>query len=128
VLVVTKADLGRTATRALGDLRAALRSLGSTRTGVVAVSSVAPPSGIAELVQALDDHCAALDLRARRTQSRRRHALADFVAEYGDRGLRGLGGRRAAERWLDDQPDALDVAALTRRLEQRAETEVERAP
>ena len=50
VLVVTKADLGRVATRALADLRAALRSLGASGTEVVTVSSVAPPVGIGELV------------------------------------------------------------------------------
>src|SRR5207245_634238 len=39
VLVVTKADLGRVAARALADLKAALRSLGARDTAVVAVSS-----------------------------------------------------------------------------------------
>src|ERR1700716_1054282 len=42
VLVVTKSDLGRPAIRALGDLRAALRSLGEPDTAVVAVSSLPP--------------------------------------------------------------------------------------
>jgi GTPase len=120
VLVVTKGDLGRVATRALSDLRAALRSLGATDTAVVTVSSIAPPAGIDELVDALDAHHSGLDLAARRTRARRLHALADFVAEYGDRGLRALGGRRAAERWLSAQPAALDVPALTRALEARA--------
>ncbi|MGA2010790.1 MAG: GTP-binding protein [Solirubrobacteraceae bacterium] len=120
VLVVTKADLGPTAIRALGDLRAALRSLGCAGTRVVSVSSVAPPSGIAELVDALDAHWATLQLTDRRTHSRRRHALADFVAEHGERGLRGLGGRREAQRWLDAQDPALDVGSLTRGLEGRA--------
>src|SRR5205807_6811111 len=46
VVVVTKSDLGRVATRAISDVRAALRSLGATDTAVVAVSSVSPPSGI----------------------------------------------------------------------------------
>ncbi len=46
VLVVTKADLGQIATRAVSDLHAALGALGSPDTTVVAVSSVAPPSGI----------------------------------------------------------------------------------
>ncbi len=41
VLVVTKADLGRVATRALADLRAALLSLGGPDTKVVSVSSIA---------------------------------------------------------------------------------------
>ena len=45
VLVVTKADLGAVAQRAVRDLRAALRSLGD-RAPVVAVSSVHPVAGI----------------------------------------------------------------------------------
>ncbi len=120
VLVVTKADLGPVATRALSDLRAALRSLGSTDTSVIAVSSVAPPTGIDELIAALDAHQARLDLPARRIHSRRMHALADFTAEYGNRGLRALGGRREAERWLAEQDPGRDVASLMHRLEQRA--------
>jgi len=62
VLVVTKADLGQIAMRARRDLSAALRSLGSSRARVLAVSALAPPSGIEELVAALDDHRAGLDL------------------------------------------------------------------
>src|SRR5205807_9839457 len=54
VLVVTKADLGRVASRALADLQSALRSLGSPETDVVAVSSLPPGSGIAELAAAMD--------------------------------------------------------------------------
>ena len=111
LLVVTKADLGRIADRALGDLRAAVRSLGSD-TVVLAVSSAAPAIGIGELADALAHHRATLDLAARRTRSRRRHAVADFAAEYGERGLRALGGRRAAEKRLAREPAGSDVAAL----------------
>jgi LAO/AO transport system kinase len=121
VLVVTKADLGRIAVRALSDLRAALRSLGARDTAVVAVSSLAPPSGIEELVDAIDAHGAAVDLTARRTRGRRMHALADFVAEHGERGLRALGGRREAEKLLARQEPGLDVPALLRRLESAVE-------
>jgi LAO/AO transport system kinase len=120
VLVVTKADLGDVATRAISDLRAALRSLGAGETGLVAVSSVAPPQGIDELVDALDAHRAGLDLGARRLRARRMHALGDFAAEHGERGLRALGGRRAAERWLEGQDPALDVPALIAALEDNA--------
>ena len=120
VLVVTKADLGQVALRSVADLRAALRSLGATDTAVIAVSSLPPTSGIPELVDALDAHRAAIDLRARRLRARRTHALADFVAEHGERGLRALGGRREAERWLSEQDAGLDVPALMRGLEQRA--------
>ena len=120
VLVVTKSDLGAVATRALADLRSALRSLGAGQTAVVSVSSVAPPSGIGELVDALDAHHARLDIAARRTHSRRMHALADFAAEYGERGLRALGGRRQAERWLQTLDADRDVAALRHDLETEA--------
>jgi LAO/AO transport system kinase len=120
VLVVTKADLGGVATRALADLRAALRSLGATRTPVVAVSSIAPPMGIEALIGALDAHRQGLDLAERRLRARRMHALADFAAEHGNRGQRALGGRREAERWLGEQDRGLDVPALVRALEQRA--------
>ena len=120
VLVVTKADLGRVATRAVSDLRAALRALGTGDTAVLSVSSAAPPSGIDELVEALDAHRAGLDFPARRLRARRMHALGDFEAEHGQRGLRGLGGRRAAERWLADRDPGLDVPALVRALEENA--------
>jgi LAO/AO transport system kinase len=119
LLVVTKADLGQTAIRAQSDLRAALRSLGA-RTEVLAVSSLAPGTGIEALVDSLDAHRAELDLAARRLHSRRAHALADFLAEHGARGLRALGGRREAERWLAEQSPSTDVASLERGLEARA--------
>jgi LAO/AO transport system kinase len=118
VLVVTKADLGRVAVRAVSDLQAALLSLGVSDTEVLSVSALAPPVGIAELVDALNRHRASLDLGARRVRSRRMHALADFVAEHGERGLRALGGRREAERWLGEQDPGADVGTLQRRLEE----------
>jgi LAO/AO transport system kinase len=120
VLVVTKADLGRVAMRALRDLQAALRSLGARDTAVCAVSSVAPVSGIADLADALEAHRAAVDLEARRVRARRRHALADFTTEHGARGVRALGGRRAAEKWLAAQDPGLDAASLVHGLEERA--------
>jgi LAO/AO transport system kinase len=119
VLVVTKADLGEIALRARRDLNAAMRSLGE-RTKVVAVSSVAPPSGIDELIAALDDHRAQIDLAQRRTASRRASALADFAAEHGDRGLRAAGGRRAALAFLSEQDAGLDVPSLTAALEAKS--------
>jgi LAO/AO transport system kinase len=120
VLVVTKADLGLIAQRAERDLRAALRSLGARATGVVAVSSIAPVRGFEALVAALDEHRAGLDLPAARTRARRLGALADFVAEHGERGLRALGGRRAAVRWLAERDPGLAVPELVRALEARA--------
>jgi LAO/AO transport system kinase len=119
VLVVTKADLGQVATRARSDLLAALRSLGAA-TEVVTVSSLPPGSGIEALVDSLDQHRARLDLAASRHRSRRAHALADFVAEHGERGLRALGGRREAQRWLAEQDPGADVATLERALAARA--------
>jgi LAO/AO transport system kinase len=120
VLVVTKADLGDVALRAQRDLRAALRSLGVADTPVVSVSSLPPPRGIDELVAALDTHRDGLDVPAVRLRSRHLAALADFTAEHGERSLRALGGRRAAERLLADQDPALSVADLMARLEELA--------
>jgi LAO/AO transport system kinase len=120
VLVVTKADLGDVALRARRDLVSALRSLGARDTPVIAVSSIAPTAGVDELVAALDAHRAGLDLSVRRAEARRTSALADFAAEHGERGMRAVGGRRAALRFLDEQEAGLDVATLVERLEQRA--------
>jgi LAO/AO transport system kinase len=122
VLVVTKADLGQIAMRARRDLSAALRSLGTSRARVVAVSALAPTSGIDELVAALDEHRGDLDVDARRLRSRRAGALNDFAIEHGERGLRALGGRRAAEALLKEQDPALDVPALVAILERCAAT------
>jgi LAO/AO transport system kinase len=119
-LVVTKADLGTVATRTVRDLRAAMRSLGS-RTPVLAVSSVHPVTGLDELIAALDAHREGLDLAATRVRARRLGALAEFVGEHGARGLRDLGGRRAVERFLGEQPPDADEPALVSILEMRAE-------
>src|SRR6201999_472972 len=75
LLVVTKADLGDVAMRARRDLASALRSLSARETPVWAVSSVPPPSGIDELVEALDAHRASLDVEERRLRARRMAAL-----------------------------------------------------
>jgi LAO/AO transport system kinase len=119
VLVVTKADLGQPALNARRDLAAALRSLGKRDTPVVAVSSLPPATGIAELVAALDAHWDALDLPARRARARRLAALADFTAERGERALRALGGRREAERFLAEQDAGLSVRELVELLGRR---------
>jgi LAO/AO transport system kinase len=129
VLVVTKADLGQIALRTRRDLSAALRSLGIRQeedpvlSRVVAVSSIPPASGFDELVQQFEQHRRALaanggtKLAERRAHARRAGALTNFLAEHGERGLRTLGGRRAAERWLAEQNPALDETALTAALE-----------
>src|SRR4051812_10669819 len=123
VLVVTKADLGDIAMRAPRDLSAALRSAGSPATKVVAGSPGAPGvgatrgggvswvsrvGGVDELAGALDEHGARTDVRARRVSARRSGALADFVVEHGERGLRSLGGRRAALKLLASADPATD--------------------
>jgi LAO/AO transport system kinase len=112
ILVVTKADLGDVALAARRDLAAALRSLGRRETPVLAVSSIPPPSGIDELVAALDEHRASLDLAVARASARRLAALSEFVAEHGEAHLRSLGGRREAERLLGAQDEGLGVAEL----------------
>jgi LAO/AO transport system kinase len=121
VLVVTKADLGQIALRTVHELGAAMRSLGSRDTRVLAVSSLPPPTGIEELLAALDEHRAGLDIAARRLQARRAGALTDFTAEHGESGLRALGGRHAAEALLATQGPALAVPALVAVLERGLE-------
>jgi GTPase len=86
----------------------------------VAVSSIAPVAGVDDLVAALDAHRERLDLGARRLAARRASALADFAVEHGERGLRALGGRRAAERALADADPGADVPALVAALEGQA--------
>jgi LAO/AO transport system kinase len=120
VLVVTKSDLGAVAQRALADLRAALRSLGAESVPVVAVSSMSPPTGIDELVDALDRRHHALDLAVHRLRGRRAAALAQFAVEHGELGLQALGGRRAAWAWLEAQPPGIDAPALVAALASRA--------
>jgi LAO/AO transport system kinase len=75
---------------------------------------------IAELVAALDDHRARIDLPARRLATRRAGALADFISEYGSQGLRAVGGRRSAERILIAQSPDLDGHSLVEILEENA--------
>jgi LAO/AO transport system kinase len=122
VLIVTKADLGQVARSAQRDLSAALRSLGRRSTAVAAVSSLSPPAGIEELRGLLDERWSLLTadggvaLATRRLRARRAGALTDFAVEHGERGLRALGGRRAAERWLAAQDPTLDEAALAAAL------------
>ena len=117
LLVVTKADLGDAARRARRDLAGALSSLGVSTTPVLSVSSLPPPVGIDELVAAIGDHRAGLDLAEVRPAARRMAALTEFATEHGERGLRAMGGRRAAERRLGELDPSLDVAAMTSELE-----------
>ncbi len=122
VLVVTKADLGQIAMRTRRDLSAALRSLGPGSTRVLAVSSLPPANGIDELVDALQEHRAELDIAERRLRTRRAGALTDFVVEHGERGLRALGGRAAAQDLLAAEDPGLEVPALVAALEGRMAT------
>ena len=120
VLVVTKADLGEVARRSKRNVSAALRSLGCASTPVVAVSSLPPPAGIDELIEALGAHRTGSDLGERRLRARRGNALSDYLHERGESGLRALGGRRAAEQLLAAQDPQLDSSALVAALERHA--------
>jgi LAO/AO transport system kinase len=120
VLVVTKADVGDAAARSQRDLAQALAAVGSSQVPVLAVSSLPPPRGVAELAAAIDAHRSRLDLPARRLHARRASALREFAAEHGERALRALGGRREAERLLAAEDPAASVQALVAALEKRA--------
>jgi LAO/AO transport system kinase len=117
LLVVTKADLGDVATRSRRDLGQALKAVGSRNVPVLAVSSVPPPTGVAELTDALDGHWNHRDLAERRIRARRGAALREFVAEHGERALREVGGRREAERVLAKEDPAAGVSDLVDALE-----------
>jgi LAO/AO transport system kinase len=118
VLVVTKADLGDAARRAYADLDQALAALGSSDVPVLAVSSLAPASGIDDLVAALDAHRERIDAATRRVHARRLSALREFVAEQGESALRALGGRREAQRLLETRGPDESVADLVAALEE----------
>ena len=116
VLVVTKSDLGQVATRTRRDLAAALRSLGNRSTRVVAVSSLAPPSGIDELIEAIDEHRG--ETRPPRTSpagtaSRSTERLRPRAGRAGPAGARRP---RAAERLLAEQDPGLEAPALVELL------------
>src|SRR5215208_4147748 len=117
LLVVTKADLGEIASRSTRDLSQALKAVGSPDVPVLAVSSVPPPSGIDELADALEAQRDRADVAERRVRARRGAALREFAAEHGERALRELGGRRAAERLLAGQPEGASVTDLLGALE-----------
>jgi LAO/AO transport system kinase len=117
LLVVTKADLGDVAARSRRDLGQALKAIGTSDVPVLAVSSVPPPSGIGELADALEAHRERTDLAERRLRARRGAALREFTAEHGERALRDLGGRRAAERLLEEQDRGASVSDLLAALE-----------
>ena len=121
VLVVTKADLGDVALRARRDLNAALRSLG--RRDVRGGRRLRGPAGRRASTSwspRSTRTASGSTSRARRLAARRAGALADFVAEHGERGLRALGGRRAALRALEGQDPGADVPALLAALEAEA--------
>jgi LAO/AO transport system kinase len=120
VLVVTKADLGDAAKRARADLHQALAALGSSDVPVVTISSVPPPSGIDELAGELEAHRGRVDLVKRRLRARRLSALREFAAEHGESALRGLGGRREAQRLLEGRSAGESVAELVTALEEAA--------
>ena len=89
VLVVTKADLGAVATaRGPRPARRAALARRARHAGRRGLERPPGRAGIDELIAALDAHRAGLDLAAARVRARRLGALADFVAEHGERGLR----------------------------------------
>ncbi len=116
VLVVTKSDLGVVAKRAARDLEAAVKSLGSN-TAVLQVSSLPPAVGVDELIDAVEEHFSALDLTKHRARARRLAALDSFTFEHGERGVRALGGRRAAEKLLAQQDEQLGHRELRQMLD-----------
>ena len=127
LLVVTKADLGDVALRARRDLAAALRSLGSRDTKVLAVASLPPPEGIDELADALDEHRDATRRRrapparapagrARRVHRRARRARAARAGRPPrGRALPARAGRRAGRAAAGGAAGAASLQSVARR-------------
>lgn len=117
ILVVTKSDLGEIAMRTRRDLSAALRSLGTRSTPVIAVSSLPPYAEFDRLAQELEQsRLQKNDLASHRQRLRRAGALRSFSIEFGENALSALGGRRAAERLLTRLPADLSEPELRARL------------
>lgn len=119
LLVVTKSDLGAPAMRAARELQGAVKTLGA-KTPVLLVSSLPPSKGVDELIEAVEKHHASLDLPAHREASRRAAALDAFIHEHGERGLRAVGGRRAAAKLLAERTPAPGLHELVALLEREA--------
>ena len=116
LLVVTKADLGDVAARSRRDLGRPEGGRLAGRAGAVGVVRAAAER-IGELADALEAHRDGSDVRERRVRARRGAALREFTAEHGERALRDLGGRRAAERLLAEQDRGASVTDLLSALE-----------
>ncbi|MBI5310748.1 MAG: AAA family ATPase [Actinobacteria bacterium] len=119
LLVVTKSDLGAPATRAARELMGTVKTLGS-HTPVLLVSSLPPSTGVDELIDTVESHHASLDLPASRAEARRAAALDAFVHEHGERGLRAVGGRRAAQRLLAEPSPTPGLPRLVELLQDAA--------
>lgn len=120
LLVVTKMDLGRVAGNAARDLQAAVKTVGS-KTPVLQVSSLPPAKNVDKLIDTVEQQFSELDLTERRSRVRRYAALDAFTHENGERGLRALGGRRAAEKLLAEQPADAGHRDLRRLLDEKAQ-------
>ena len=121
VLVVTKADLGDAAKRARADLDQALAALGSSAVPVVTVSSVPPPHRHRRACRRRSTPTASAPTSAgRRLRARRLSALREFTAEHGESALRPIGGRREAQRLLEERSSQRSVADLVGALEEAA--------
>ncbi|MBI4898407.1 MAG: ATP/GTP-binding protein [Actinobacteria bacterium] len=117
LLVVTKADLGAPAMRAARELEAAVKSIGSN-TPILQVSSLPPSTGVDDLIDAVETHHAKVDLPTRRAAARRAAALDAYAHEYGESGLRAIGGRRAAEQLLLENRPSTGLHTLLTALEE----------
>ncbi len=125
IFVVNKADLGPVASRTAGDLENGLalaEGIRGERRPPVLVASAQDGTGIAELVDAMDDHRGWL-LEGNRLSERRRRGDEAFVLEtlelrYGSYGLEAIGGPDAVRARIDDDASAFTaIEALSREIE-----------
>ncbi len=126
IFVVNKADLGPLASRTAGELENGLalaEGIRVERRPPVLVISAQDGTGIAELVDAMDDHRGWL-LEGNGLSEHRRRGDEAFVLEtlelrYGSYGLEAIGGPDAVRARIRDDTSAFTaIEALSREIEQ----------
>jgi len=112
ILAVNKMDLGALSQVTFSILRMEARSLGKKGIPVIATSALAPTRGIDGLASALEEHKRALDVPRKRKLARRANAYKMLLHEYGQQGIRSLGGQREIMRLLEAQSQETSALEL----------------
>lgn len=117
IAVVNKSDLGDLAKRAATDLRAAFKAVQRRETPILDTSGLTG-AGVERLVRAIEEHLSPAQRTAKRKAQVRAHIVRMFAAEFGQRGLRAMGGRKGLVATVDrinyEMPRSGPIAVLRR--------------